>query len=116
MIHLLKAALLGIVQGLTEFLPVSSSGHLLLVEKALHWDLLADPHLGKAFDVALHAGTFLALVIYFRKEVVRLLAAFAASLRYGVKGNEEIIAVISADSPAKAAAETVKYIEGVRPM
>ena len=89
MIHLLKAALLGIVQGLTEFLPVSSSGHLLLVEKALHWDLLADPHLGKAFDVALHAGTFLALVLYFRKEVVRLLAAFVASLRFGVKGNEE---------------------------
>jgi undecaprenyl-diphosphatase len=89
MMQLLKAALLGIVQGLTEFLPVSSSGHLLLVEKALHWDLLADPHVGKTFDVALHAGTFLALVIYFRKDVLRLLAAFGASLRYGVKGKEE---------------------------
>ena len=85
--ELLKAAVLGIVQGLTEFLPVSSSGHLILVRAALGWKLLADPHLNKMFDVALHAGTFLALVAYFRSDVGRLLAAFLVSLRRGLGGD-----------------------------
>ena len=82
--ELLQAFVLGIVQGLTEFLPVSSSGHLILVREALGWDLLADPHLNKTFDVALHAGTFLALVAYFRSDIRRLLAAFAGSLRHRI--------------------------------
>jgi len=87
--ELLKAAILGIVQGLTEFLPISSSGHLILVREVLGWELLADPHLNKVFDAALHAGTFFALLVYFRKDIVRLLGAFVASLRGGIGGDPE---------------------------
>lgn len=67
---LLEALILGIVQGLTEFIPVSSSGHLVL----LH-NLLGVEQSGLAFDVALHAGTLLALVIFFRKDLVKLVAS-----------------------------------------
>lgn len=81
---LLKAAILGIIQGLTEFLPISSSGHLILARDLLGWNLLANAHLNKIFDVALHAGTFLALVAFFRSDIARLLSAFLASLRHGV--------------------------------
>ena len=85
MLDLLKAAILGVIQGLTEFLPISSSGHLILARDLLGWRMLADAHLNKVFDVALHAGTFLALVIYFWADIVRLVKASAASLRYGIR-------------------------------
>ncbi len=57
---LLRAAILGIVQGLAEFLPISSSGHLILVPALFKW-----PDQGLAFDVGLHLGTLLALLVYF---------------------------------------------------
>jgi undecaprenyl-diphosphatase len=63
----LHAVVLGIVQGATEFLPVSSSGHLILVPKLLGW-----PDQGLAFDAAVHLGTVLALLIYFAGELWRL--------------------------------------------
>src|SRR5574340_846400 len=72
MSDLLKAAVLGLLQGLTEFLPVSSSGHLALARKLPGFDLFASNHLDKMFDVALHAGTLLALLIYFRSDLVRM--------------------------------------------
>jgi undecaprenyl-diphosphatase len=60
------AVILGIVQGLTEFLPISSSGHLILVPWILEWDDFAgDKSLAKTFDVALHIGTLVAVVAYF---------------------------------------------------
>lgn len=65
---LFQAVVLGIVQGLTEFLPVSSSAHLALVPWALGW---RDP--GLAFDVALHLGTLVAVLWYFRAEWLRLI-------------------------------------------
>jgi len=65
---LLHAALLGIIQGATEVLPISSSGHLILIPRLLGW-----PESGLTFDVALHFGTFLAIFFYFRKDVVILL-------------------------------------------
>jgi len=58
---------LAIVQGLTEFLPISSSAHLILIPSLLHW---SDP--GLAFDVALHAGTLLAVLLYFMREWIQL--------------------------------------------
>ncbi|MCF4150701.1 undecaprenyl-diphosphate phosphatase [Dethiosulfovibrio sp. F2B] len=64
MIHSL---LLGLIQGLTEFLPVSSSGHLALAQNFLGWK---EPVL--AFDIALHCATMLATVVYFRKDVLEL--------------------------------------------
>lgn len=67
---LFHAIVLGIVQGLGEFLPVSSSAHLALVPWLLHWD---DP--GLAFDVALHVGTLIAVLWYFRDQWIALVKA-----------------------------------------
>jgi undecaprenyl-diphosphatase len=70
----LHAIVLGLTQGLTEFLPVSSSGHLLVVPWLFGWKDFDNSTAGlaseKAFDVALHIGTFLAAVAYFRKDLV----------------------------------------------
>jgi undecaprenyl-diphosphatase len=60
---LIQAIVLAVVQGLTEFLPVSSTAHLILFPWLLHW---TDP--GEAFDVALHAGTLVAVLLYFFKD------------------------------------------------
>jgi undecaprenyl-diphosphatase len=60
----LQAVVLGVLQGATEFIPVSSSGHLVLVPYLLGWE-----RPGLAFDVALHAGTALAIFLYFRREL-----------------------------------------------
>jgi undecaprenyl-diphosphatase len=67
------AIILGIVQGLTEFLPISSSGHLLLVPWLFEWNDFegtGGKSVEKAFDVALHIGTLVAVVVYFRKDLV----------------------------------------------
>jgi undecaprenyl-diphosphatase len=77
----IQAIILGIVQGLTEFLPISSSGHLLLVPWLFNWHfLLENPDLNKTFDVALHLGTFVAVVIYFWREIGRLIGAWVRSI------------------------------------
>ena len=77
--QILHAAILGLVQGLTEFLPVSSSAHLILVPRFLGWN---DPFVDTAaFDVMLHIGTLLALLIYFWRDIWRLLAALLGSIR-----------------------------------
>src|SRR5262245_2049744 len=62
-----EAPVLGIVQGLTEFVPVSASGHLILVPRLFGW-----PDQGLAFDAAMHLGTLGALLAYFRVELVEL--------------------------------------------
>jgi undecaprenyl-diphosphatase len=73
----LEALLLGIVQGLTEFLPISSSGHLIIVPWLQDYTFLLDhPDFNKTFDVALHAGTLVAAIAYFRHEVVSLTRGF----------------------------------------
>ena len=64
------AVVLGIVQGLSEFLPISSSGHLLLVPWLFGWDDFDSESTEKAFDVALHIGTVLAAIAYFRHDLV----------------------------------------------
>jgi undecaprenyl-diphosphatase len=71
-----EAVILGLVQGLTEFLPVSSSGHLLIVPWLFNWE---QP--GLAFDAALHFGTLIAVVVYFRVELLRMLRAIPLALR-----------------------------------
>lgn len=67
---IVHAIVLGIVQGLSEFLPISSSGHLILTRWFFGWESQPD-EVEKAFDVALHFGTFVAVVIYFRRDLVR---------------------------------------------
>jgi undecaprenyl-diphosphatase len=76
---LIQALVMGIVQGLTEFLPVSSSGHLIVVPELLGWD---DPFITSlAFSVMLHLGTLVALLIYFRADWARLVPAGLAAIR-----------------------------------
>ncbi len=78
---ILQAIILGIVQGLTEFLPISSSGHLIIVPWLFNWHfLLENPSLNKTFDVALHLGTFIAVIAYFWREIGRLLAAWVRTM------------------------------------
>jgi len=82
MVLALQAAFLGIVQGLTEFIPVSSSGHLVLVPGLFGWGTFVNTRgLSTTFDVALHMGTLLALLIFFRHEWVSLIRAFFMSFR-----------------------------------
>ncbi len=66
---ILHAIVLGLVQGLSEFLPISSSGHLLLVPWLFGWDDFDSADVEKAFDVALHLGTVIAAIFYFRKDL-----------------------------------------------
>ncbi|MGH3088656.1 MAG: undecaprenyl-diphosphatase UppP [Rubrobacteraceae bacterium] len=77
MLEFIQAVILGVVQGLTEFLPVSSSGHLVLGQ---HFFGLSEEQFGLAFDVALHLGTLLAVVAFFWRDLVRLAYAFVRSL------------------------------------
>ena len=73
---LLQAIVLGIVQGLTEFLPISSSGHLRIVPAILGWE---DP--GAAFTAVIQLGTMAAVVLFFRADLLRIARAWLASLR-----------------------------------
>jgi undecaprenyl-diphosphatase len=76
-LDLIAAALLGVVQGVTEFLPVSSSGHLILARAFFGWD---PGRFGIAFDVACHVGTLLAVVVFFRADIVKLIVAAPGAL------------------------------------
>ena len=73
---ILEAIVLGIVQGLTEFLPISSTGHLRIVPAFLGWD---DP--GTAFTAVIQLGTMLAVVVYFRRDLWNIARAWLRSLR-----------------------------------
>jgi undecaprenyl-diphosphatase len=78
MIDWYQAALLAIIQGLTEFLPISSSAHLVIPTLVMGW-----PDQGLAFDVAVHVGTLSAVVIYYREDLLRMAREWLASLAGG---------------------------------
>lgn len=92
----LEIIVLALIQGLTEFLPVSSSAHLILPSQIFGWQ-----DQGLAFDVAVHAGTLFAVVGYFRAEVGRMLVAWVESFG-GKKSNDGVLAwtIILATIPA----------------
>jgi undecaprenyl-diphosphatase len=83
-VPILHAVVLGITQGLSEFLPISSSGHLILVPWLLNWRDFAGSggaDLQKTFDVALHIGTLVGAVVYFRKDLVHYIGGILRSIR-----------------------------------
>lgn len=69
---LIQSIILGTIQGLTEFIPISSSGHLVLIRELMGWE---DP--GVVFDIILHLGTLLAVIIYFRKDWIDILTSLS---------------------------------------
>lgn len=101
-----QALILGLVQGATEFLPVSSSGHLQVIPWMFGWDdLEGQPDLERAFDVALHLGTFVGAAGYFRADIVRLSkAGLAAVAKRRIETDDERAAVLLALSSVPAAA------------
>jgi undecaprenyl-diphosphatase len=102
-----QAFTLGVVQGLTELLPISSSGHLILVPWLGDWHYLEEhDDFNQTFDVALHLGTLVAVVAYFWEDLVRLVAAWVRSVgRRAITTPDERIAwvVFAASIPAALA-------------
>src|SRR5205085_817302 len=86
---LLHAIILGIIQGLTEFLPVSSSAHLLWAHELFGIGEMNDAQ-DLAFDVALHGGTLVAIVVYFWRDILDLIGAGLASIRDRSLANDPI--------------------------
>lgn len=99
-----QALVLGIVQGLTELLPISSSGHLILVPWSADWTYLKEnDRFNQTFDVSLHLGTLVAVGAYFWHDAVRLLRAWIGSVgRRRIESSDERIAwfVVVATIPA----------------
>jgi undecaprenyl-diphosphatase len=100
-----QALTLGIVQGLTELLPISSSGHLILVPWLGQWTYLEEHDaFNQTFDVALHLGTLVAVAAYFRNDIVTLVAAWFTSVRRRrVERDEEKVAWLVAVATVPAA-------------
>jgi undecaprenyl-diphosphatase len=107
----LQAALLGVVQGATEFLPVSSSAHLILARAFFGFD---GDRFGLAFDVACHVGTLLAVLVYFRREIREMIAALPRLMDAGRDPNARLIWLLAIGTlPAVAAGLLFKKeIEG----
>src|SRR3954470_12660309 len=104
---LYQALVLGIVQGLTEFLPVSSSAHLALIPWAFGW---RDP--GLAFDVSLHFGTLVAVLWFFRREWMRLISsaiAIVTTRRVDTPEKKRVVFLIIATIPGALAGLALEH-------
>jgi undecaprenyl-diphosphatase len=100
-----QAFALGVVQGLTELLPISSSGHLILVPWLADWEFLQrNDEFNQTFDVALHLGTLVAVAAYFRSTIVELVGAWFRSVRRRrVQSAQERVAWVVAIATVPAA-------------
>lgn len=106
----LQALVLGLLQGLTELLPISSSAHLMLAPWLFGW-----PDHGLAFDVALHSGTLVAIVWYFRREWVELIRAawrIAAHRRVETEEERRVVFLVIATVPAVVAGLFLEDVVG----
>jgi undecaprenyl-diphosphatase len=92
---LLQIVVLSLIQGLTEFLPVSSSAHLILGSRVFSW-----PDQGLVFDVATHLGTLLAVLVYFRKDLWQMAVPWLGRGRGDVKAKQLGITLVLASIPA----------------
>ncbi len=115
MLEVLQAILLGVIQGLTEFIPVSSSAHLIVVPWLLK-PFTGIGDFGLTFDLALHLGTLIAVLAYFRSDWLRYIGAFFASLRdRSLAGNHDRLLawliVVGCIPAAIAGVVGDKYIE-----
>src|SRR5213075_2865350 len=114
--ELLKTIILGIVEGLTEFVPVSSTGHLLLCEKWMHLDL--DDPFWKMFTIFIQIGAILAVVVYFRHKIIQLLSG---SVSGNTVSQKVVMMVIIGTLPVLAAGYLLhkwveKHMEKPRPI
>jgi len=108
-VDLIQAVVLAVVQGVTEFLPISSDGHLILVPSLLGWD-----RFGLGFDVMLHAGTLLATVVYFRRDVVSLIRGLLSSAAERSADRRLALMLIGATVPSVAVVLVLEsFIDGV---
>ena len=85
--ELIQIIILGIIQGLTEFLPISSSAHLVLLPKIFAW-----PDQGLAFDVVLHFGTLCAIIYYYRNSLLLMSQDFINSIQTRKMEGEALLA------------------------
>jgi undecaprenyl-diphosphatase len=114
---IVHAIVLGLTQGLSEFLPISSSGHLALVPWAFGWnDLDGSKSLARSFDVALHLGTLIAVVAYFRSELVvyvreGLRAVFVRSQPPSHEGRLALLLLLSSVPAGAVGALADSFIE-----
>ena len=83
----LQAIFLALIQGITEFLPISSSAHLILPGRLLGW-----PDQGLAFDTSVHLGSLVAVIIYFRRQLLALMTAVFRHLALGQKSRDSDLA------------------------
>ena len=98
---ILHAIILGITQGLSEFLPISSSGHLILVPWLFGWDDFAgQASLQKTFDVALHLGTLIGALAYFRVDIVRYVKAGLSPSQKGTSDHRLAWLLLASTVPA----------------
>lgn len=106
---LIQAVVLGIVQGITEFLPISSDGHLILVPSLLGW-----ARFGLGFDVMLHAGTLLATVLYFRDDVWRIASGLLSRDAERARDKRLALLLIGATVPSVGVVLLLDgFVEGV---
>lgn len=97
----IKATILGVLQGVTEFLPISSTGHLIILESYFRF---LPKEVELSFDIALHLGTLLALTFYFRKKLAKILLGLFNTVKTGkIKTREEQLAWIILISTIPAA-------------